>query len=47
MDVDTEGRRTSQVKKKATPTKGGRGRKAFKNMMPKMLHMELLVAAKK
>ena len=26
--------------------KGGRGRKAFKNMMPKMLHMELLVAAK-
>ena len=27
--------------------KGGIGRKAFKNMMPKMLHMELLVAAKK
>ena len=27
--------------------KGGIGRKAFKNMMPKMLHMEMLEAAKK
>ena len=27
--------------------KGGIGRKAFKNMMPKMLHMEMLGAAKK